>query len=245
MPVASIKNMARKARNVIRQGLLYAGLDNITLQSGLGDSSYILYGLVKSAKPGVVVEIGSARGRSTCFMGLALKQNGSGKLYAIDPHTKTDWNDEDSIDTYDTLVENIRNLKLQDQVEILRQTSDEAARDWDVPIDILFIDGDHSYDGAKRDWNLFSPFVQQFGCVIFHDTLWDLKPDPRYARPDMGVPRLVEELRESGYPVITIDRDFGVSLVQPVRHGVSLRAPEVAANLETSTNNAGDLGGQI
>jgi predicted O-methyltransferase YrrM len=216
--------------------MFHTGLEDVTFQSGLGDSAYILYGLVKSAKPRVVVEIGSARGRSTCFMGQALKQNGSGKLYAIDPHTHTAWNDLDSVDTYDILVANVRKLKLDGQIEILRMTSEEAERGWDLPIDILFIDGDHSYEGAKRDWNLFSPFVREFGCVIFHDTLWDLKPDPRYARPDMGVPRLVEELRESGYPVITIDRDFGVSLVQPVRHGVSLRAEDVIANLATGTN---------
>ena len=113
-------------------------------------------------------------------------------------------------------------------MEILRNTSDKVANDWNRSIDILFIDGDHSYEGAKRDWDLFSPFVKPFGSVIFHDTLWDLKPDPKYARADMGVPRLVDELREQGYPVITLDQDFGVSLVQPVKFGVHLRPESVS-----------------
>jgi hypothetical protein len=43
----------------------------------------------------------------------------------------------------------------------------------------------------------------------------------------MGVPRFVDELREQGYPVITLDRDFGVSLVQPVRQGVVLLRPRL------------------
>jgi len=38
----------------------------------------------------------------------------------------------------------------------------------------------------------------------------------------MGVPRFVDELRLLGYPAITLDRDFGVSLIQSVRNGVSL-----------------------
>lgn len=198
-------------------------LQELTAQSGLGDSAHLLYALVKSSKPAVVVEIGSARGRSTCFMGLALKENGSGKIFAIDPHTRTAWNDANSVDTFDILRSNVSTLGLESFVEILRNTSNEVANGWDQSIDILFIDGDHSYEGAKRDWELFSPFVKPFGSVVFHDTLWDLKPDPKYARPDMGVPRLVDELREQGYPVITLDQNFGVSLIQPVRNGVRLR----------------------
>lgn len=235
----SIRSVARKARNKFRaagKGILASRLQERTAQSGLGDSAHLLYALVKSSKPSVVVEIGSARGRSTCFMGLALKENGSGKLYAIDPHTETAWNDADSIDTFNILKGNVESLGLTSVVEILRSTSDEVAREWKSPIDILFIDGDHSYEGARRDWDLFTPFVTQFGCVIFHDTLWDLRPDPQYARADMGVPRLVDELRESGYPVITLDRDFGVSMVQPVLNGVRLR-PETsdASGMSAST----------
>lgn len=221
-----VRSLARKVRNswkAARQGMLYAALNDIEFNSGLGDSALLLYGLVRSAKPRVVVEIGSARGRSSCFMGMALKDNGSGTLYAIDPHTRTAWNDLDSSDTYEILKSNINGLGLQQYIEILRNTSEEIARNWDRTIDILFIDGDHSYGGAKRDWDLFSPFVQPFGSVIFHDTLWDLKPDAKYSRPDMGVPRFVDELRQQGYPVITLDRDFGVSLVQPTLGGAPLQ----------------------
>ena len=58
--------------------------------------------------------------------------------------------------------------------------------------------------------------------VVFHDTLWDLRPDKKLARTDMGVPRLVEELRAAGYPAITIDQNFGVTLIQPRIGGVKL-----------------------
>ncbi len=43
-------------------------------------------------------------------------------------------------------------------------------KSWKEPIDILFIDGDHSYKGVIRDYNLFSPFVRKNGLILFHDT---------------------------------------------------------------------------
>ena len=170
------------------------------------------------------MEIGSARGKSACFVGRALKENGSGKIFAIDPHTRTDWNDENSVDTLEIMRANIRALKVERHVEIIRDTSVNAAARWMLPIDMIFIDGDHSYEGVKRDWELFSPFVRQFGVVVFHDTMWDLNPQSPYSRSDMGVPAFVEELRRQGYPVTTLDRDFGVSIVQPTRQGVPLKA---------------------
>jgi Methyltransferase domain len=87
---------------------------------------------------------------------------------------------------------------------------------------MLFIDGDHSYEGVRRDWESFSPFLTEFGVTIFHDTIRELKPDPRWYRSDMGVPRFVDDLRKEGYPVLTIDKDYGVSIVQGAKSGVPL-----------------------
>ena len=161
-----------------RQLSTAAQLRQIPFHSGLGDLAQLLHGLTRSAKPEICVEIGSARGKSTCYIGLALKENGHGKLYAIDPHEKTNWNDDLSVDTFELISHNLRAVGVTEQVEIIRKTSDQVAENWTKTIDILFIDGDHSYDGVKRDWDLFAPHVREFGVVIFHDTLWDLRPDP-------------------------------------------------------------------
>lgn len=39
----------------------------------------------------------------------------------------------------------------------------------DKQIDVLFIDGDHSYEGVKRDFKNYSPFVKRGGLIAFHD----------------------------------------------------------------------------
>jgi predicted O-methyltransferase YrrM len=198
-------------------------IDSFDFASGLGDSAWLLYGLARSSKPEVCVEIGSARGKSACYVGLALKRNDRGKLYAIDPHTQTNWNDTESVDTLAVITRNLQKAGVANYVEIVRKTSGEAVAGWSARIDMLFIDGDHSYEGVKADWERFLPFMNPFGVVIFHDTLWDIRPDPKWQRADMGVPQFVDELRAAGYPVITIDQDFGLTLIQPMIGGAKLR----------------------
>jgi predicted O-methyltransferase YrrM len=58
-------------------------------------------------------------------------------------------------------------------------TSEQAARDWDGgAIDLVFIDGDHSREAARLDWELWSPLVRENGTVVFHDAR-EHKPEGR------------------------------------------------------------------
>jgi predicted O-methyltransferase YrrM len=210
----------RQLRHQLRMMFLRYRLVTRGFSTGMGESAWLLHGLVRSLKPEVCVEIGSAQGWSTCHIGLALRENFSGHLHAIDPHIPTRWNDVNAVDSLPVLQGNLRRFGFERCVTIIRHTSAEAARDWSRPIDFLLIDGDHSYEGVKRDWELFSPFLRPFAVAVFHDTTWDIHGQ---CRPDMGVPQFVDELRLAGYPVITLDRDCGLSMVQPVRAGTPLQ----------------------
>jgi predicted O-methyltransferase YrrM len=57
------------------------------------------------------------------------------------------------------------------------------------PVDFLFIDGDHSYDGVKSDFEQFRPFVRDGGIVAFHD----VNPSP--AGHSGGVPEFWARVR--------------------------------------------------
>jgi predicted O-methyltransferase YrrM len=36
-------------------------------------------------------------------------------------------------------------------------------------LDFLFIDGDHTYDGVKQDYQMYAPLVRKGGLIVFHD----------------------------------------------------------------------------
>lgn len=48
-------------------------------------------------------------------------------------------------------------------------TSERVAREWSDPLDLVFIDGDHSEVGCRLDWELWHPLVVPGGVVVFHD----------------------------------------------------------------------------
>lgn len=57
-------------------------------------------------------------------------------------------------------------------------------------VDYLFIDGDHTYEGVKQDFEMYSPLVRQGGMIAFHD----IAPD-RSAEPTHFVDRFWNEIK--------------------------------------------------
>ena len=48
----------------------------------------------------------------------------------------------------------------------------DKVRDITEKIDFLFIDGDHSYEGCKKDVALYMPLLKSGGIIAFHDIGW-------------------------------------------------------------------------
>lgn len=57
------------------------------------------------------------------------------------------------------------------------------------PIDCLWIDGDHRYEGVRRDFDTFTPMVRPGGLIALHD----IRPGP--AELVGGVPRFWREVK--------------------------------------------------
>lgn len=90
----------------------------------------------------------------------------------------------------------------------IKETSENAFYNFfipkDIKIDILFIDGDHTYEGVKKDFDLYSTILSNNGIVIIHDTderyennliiSEDEKKD--YFKFD-GPSRLIKEIQEN------------------------------------------------
>lgn len=73
----------------------------------------------------------------------------------------------------------------------IKKFSHDAVRSWNKPIDFLFIDGDHSYEGCLKDWQDWSPFVVENGIVVFHDARTF---ENGWTKPEWGSVRVVDEL---------------------------------------------------
>ncbi len=59
-----------------------------------------------------------------------------------------------------------------------------VAERWDGGVDLVFIDGDHSEDGARADWEGWHDFVEPGGVVLFHDARLTAGRRSRAARAD-------------------------------------------------------------
>jgi len=72
--------------------------------------------------------------------------------------------------------------------------SEDAARGWSPPLDLVFVDGDHSEEACALDWELWNGFVEPGGVVAFHDA--------RAGKPggwgDPGPTAVVDRLFRSG-----------------------------------------------
>lgn len=118
------------------------------------------------------IEIGSYIGASACCFGSAMKRSGFGRLFCIDT-----WrNDAMSEGSRDTYGEFLKNTKLFSEYIVpvrgysIKVVENIAFRTNDV--DLLFIDGDHSYEGVKSDWKAYRRFLKTNSVVILHDWGW-------------------------------------------------------------------------
>jgi len=123
---------------------------------------------------GVILEIGSFKGKSTVGLASVASRYGLGTVVAVDPHTAPSVTDPDlrgQTSSWDDFRATLRAAGLEDAVEAHRDFSRDVARGWDRPIRFLWIDGDHTYRGAKEDIDLFRGHLADGAIVAFHDVL--------------------------------------------------------------------------
>jgi hypothetical protein len=133
---------------------------------------------VSAPRDGVAVEIGSFKGRSTVGLAALAAHYGLGPIVSIDPHSAPSVTDPDlgeQPSSFDDFLKALEQSATQEQVEVHRAASRDVSPGWKRPIRFLWIDGDHTYSGAKSDFDMFLPHVVNGGIVALHDTLHEFE----------------------------------------------------------------------
>jgi predicted O-methyltransferase YrrM len=119
------------------------------------DEAAALFRAIKSLPEANGVEIGRFNGGSTVLLAAAIGNRG--RLVSVDIAPQDD----------STLARILKKTKLADRVELIVGDANQVQTDHKY--DFVFIDGDHSYLGAKRDHNRWGAMVKPGGLIIHHD----------------------------------------------------------------------------
>lgn len=139
---------------------------------------YIYKDMVEQAEGDCLfVEIGSFRGRSTAFLAVEIANSGKNiRLECIDPMKLLGHYAESAVEKpeefagYSAPKFHERLASVKDHYKLHEMTSDEAVNLFeDGTIDFIMIDGDHSYEGVKKDLINFLPKMRSGGLVTGDD----------------------------------------------------------------------------
>lgn len=159
------------------------------LEGMIGDlEAELLTRLASEVDEGCIVEIGSWRGMST----IALAKGARVPVYAIEPH-------EHFVgvlggtfgpDDRRAFFENLLQAGVVEQVRLVNLSSEVVTPGWQLPVGLLWIDGDHRYEAVRRDFECWAPHLR--GKVALHDAI----------QPTLGPTQLIEELLAGGFELI-------------------------------------------
>ncbi|MHC5676666.1 class I SAM-dependent methyltransferase [Nostoc sp.] len=168
---------------------------------GTDQECLLQYGLGRwGCKEGLILEIGSFKGRSTICFAKGVQDGQRERVVAVDPHTGAPpW--FPAIPSSFTLTEFENNLNIANvhqNVTTLVTNSFQAAKIWPaLPIRILFLDGDHSFEGLLADYEQWIEKLVVGGTILIDDV------DEFVHLP--GIQRFVESvITEEAFSEITI-----------------------------------------
>ncbi len=156
------------------------------------------------------VEIGTYCGKSSLFIGAACKENNT-YLLTIDHHMGSEeqqvgqeyfdistFNKKlNRVNTLPLFIENIQKFNLSDVVKPLICDSETAQIFIKDNIDMLFIDGGHSFEIANKDYNLWKNKIRKNGILAIHD-VYDSELEGGQAPRQIYQQSLTENFKEIG-----------------------------------------------
>jgi len=124
------------------------------------------------------VELGSWKGMSAAYMGVEIINSGKDikfdciDIWADGGYLEDGTQDLFGLDLMNKFLENVK--PVGHIINAIRSDSVEASKNYaDGSVDFVFIDGDHSYNGCRRDFEAWLPKMKPNGSVLAgHDYAW-------------------------------------------------------------------------
>lgn len=161
--------------------------------------------MVDLLRPGLIVELGTFSGTSYCAFCQAVKELGlDTRAYAIDSWEGDPQSGYYGPEIYSDLKQHHDPLYGEFST-LIQSTFDDALNHFpDGTIDLLHIDGFHTYDVVKRDYQNWLPKMSPRGVILFHDT--------NVKQGDYGVWKLWEEIK-GDYPYFEFFHEHGLGVL--------------------------------
>ncbi len=180
-------------------------VDKVTTQTSKAEQSVLRN---YSLKANSIIEIGVFEGYNT--REFAIHSPKDTTVYAIDPFFKGKMKI-----SYGKLIA----LKSWKRAGVLNKIKIVEGFSWNVieklpnNIDFIFIDGDHSFEGVKKDFELYSKKLTKNGCIALHDARIF---ENGWTKSDWGPVRLMEEIIKPSYEWIVVEEIDSLVILQSI-----------------------------
>lgn len=140
--------------------------------SAWADHAAFGYDLVAAMKPKIIVELGSWQGFSFFVFCQSVQTSALDTVcYAVDTWQGDEQSGATGSNTLQCVEKHIRD-HYKGFAYPVQSTFDEASRQFDEHcIDLLHIDGLHTYEAVSHDFEIWLPKVKPGGVILFHDIL--------------------------------------------------------------------------
>ncbi len=165
------------------------------------------YDLICNIKPGILVELGTYKGTSFFSFLQAIKDTElNTKSFAVDTWRGDEHAGFYGDEFYNHVVSIIREFYQGLNTRLLKMFFDEALKEFENnSIDILHIDGLHTYEAVMHDFKTWFPKVKDDGYILFHDI----------RVVDFGVCRVWDIIKREypDYTFIEFEHSFGLGVM--------------------------------
>jgi Methyltransferase domain len=184
--------------------------------------------VLKETHPRILVELGSHNGTSYLgFCQAAARYGMETRCFAVDTWQGDEHSGFYGEDVFQTLSRH-NDASYAGFSQLMRMTFDDALGYFaDGTIDLLHIDGLHTYDAVKHDFETWLPKLSSRGVVLFHDTM--------VRERNFGVWKLWAELRER-YPAFEFRHSHGLGVLL-----TGLEQPQALCDLATLSGSDGEV----